>query len=58
LSFNIGGNPVQGIIVNAIQTGKERAQEVVQQMVNEVKNDPAKNLGYAAAIGVIQFHRY
>lgn len=44
MSFNIAGNRVDGIIVQAISSGKATAQQVVQQQVNEVKNDPAKNL--------------
>lgn len=44
MSFNIAGNRVDGIIVQAISSGKSTAQQVVQQSINEVKNDPTKNL--------------
>jgi|GEM_PF-2400888 len=44
MGFQVGGVPVSGIIVTSIQNGKGIAQEVVQSMVNEVKNDPAKQL--------------
>jgi hypothetical protein len=44
MSFSVAGNPVQGVIVSAIQSGKGVAEQVVQQAVNEVKNDPAKTL--------------
>ncbi|MDF2725109.1 MAG: hypothetical protein K0Q59_4784 [Paenibacillus sp.] len=44
MSFNIAGNRVEGVVVAAISAGKSTAQQVVQQQINEVKNDPAKNL--------------
>ena len=44
MSFSVGGIPVQGIVVQSIQAGKSRAEEVVKQMITEVMNDPGKNL--------------
>jgi hypothetical protein len=44
MSASVGGVPVQGVIVASIQTGKGIAQSVVQAMVDEGKNNPAKFL--------------
>ncbi|WP_127583911.1 hypothetical protein [Paenibacillus koleovorans] len=44
MSFNIAGTQVPGCVVKAIETGKSKAQEVVQGMINEAINDPTKNL--------------
>jgi hypothetical protein len=43
MSFNVGGMPVKGVVVNAIETGKSNAEQVVNQKIKEVMNDPAKN---------------
>jgi hypothetical protein len=43
VSFSVGGIPVQGVVANSIQSGKQRAEQVVEQKVKEVLNDPAKN---------------
>ncbi|MCR8632396.1 MULTISPECIES: hypothetical protein [Paenibacillus] len=43
MSFNIGGTPVKGVVVNAIEIGKSNAEQVVNQQIKEVLNDPAKN---------------
>jgi hypothetical protein len=43
VSFNIGGQPVKGVVVNAIEVGKSNAEQVVNQKIKEVMNDPAKN---------------
>lgn len=43
MSFSIGGNPVKGVIVSSIESGKSKAEEVVNQKIHEVINDPAKN---------------
>jgi hypothetical protein len=44
MSASVGGIPVQGVIVSSIQAGKGIAQSVVQSMVDEGKNNPAKFL--------------
>jgi hypothetical protein len=44
MSFNIGGVNVPGCVVKAIETGKNKAQQVVQQAINDVMSDPAKNI--------------
>ncbi len=44
MGFSVGGIPVSGVVVAAIETGKGVAQQVVQGMINDVKNNPAKNL--------------
>lgn len=43
MSFNVGGMPVKGVVVNAIEAGKSTAEQVVNQKIREVLNDPAKN---------------
>jgi hypothetical protein len=43
MSFNVGGSSVKGAVVNAIETGKSTAEQVVNQKIKEVINDPAKN---------------
>jgi hypothetical protein len=43
MGFNIGGIPVKGAVVNAIETGKSIAEQIVTQRIREVLNDPAKN---------------
>jgi hypothetical protein len=44
MSASVGGVPVQGVIVASIQAGKGIAQSVVQSMIDEGKNNPAKFL--------------
>ena len=44
MSFKVGGLPVNGAVVAAIETGKGMAQQVVQGLINDVKNNPTKNL--------------
>ena len=44
MSFNIGGLSVQGPIVTNLQNNKETAEQAITSMIQEVKNDPAKNL--------------
>jgi len=44
MSGSVGGIPVQGVIVSSIQTGKGRAESVVQGWIDEGKNNPARFL--------------
>lgn len=44
MGFNIAGNRVDGIIVQAIQRNKQIAERVVNQAIRDVVNDPAKNI--------------
>jgi hypothetical protein len=44
MSASVGGVQVQGVIVASIQAGKGIAQSVVQSMIDEGKNNPAKFL--------------
>lgn len=43
MSFNVGGMPVKGVVVNAIEIGKSKVEQVVTQNIKEVLQDPAKN---------------
>ncbi|TDF93484.1 hypothetical protein [Paenibacillus piri] len=43
MSFSIGGNPVKGVVVSTIESGKAIAEQVVTQQIKDVLNDPAKN---------------
>lgn len=44
MSFNIGGIPVNGVIVNSIETGKSKAEEVIKSQIQEALSNPAKNI--------------
>ncbi|MCD9022526.1 hypothetical protein [Cohnella silvisoli] len=44
MSMSVGGSRGEGVITQSVQSGVQRAEQVVQEMINDVKNDPAKTL--------------
>ncbi|WP_163099288.1 hypothetical protein [Peribacillus alkalitolerans] len=44
MGLAIGGIPVQGIISKLVETNREVAEQAVTAKIQEVLNDPAKNV--------------
>ncbi|RUL51713.1 MULTISPECIES: hypothetical protein [Lysinibacillus] len=44
MGVNIGGIQVQGSTASIVQSNKQVAEQAVNAMIQEAKNDPAKNI--------------